>query len=322
MTNPLLDDIEELDVMTAIEIALPTRGYFYPEDEVLHPDADPDSISVKPLSVLEETTFSDPLMMISGRAVNRIINRVVPSVIDPARLCEVDIQAILIACRIASRGSMLKLKHTCSSCNHDNPMELNLDEHIQNFNPYSPEEFTQFKLILPVVGQVVNLRPILYEDSINITMDVMKSSLEMGSYEGVSDKDALTEEFIDNYKVQFEKSLDTNLSAIISSIYYIETKSGGHVYDHDMMHEWLMKLPPEDVDAIRDRIKLLNDRIRDMSKIEYQCQSCNETSTLYVELDPQKLFTQAEDSNLVKTSSAKSKTTKNPKKKPSKVSQK
>ena len=322
MTNPLLDDLLETDVINSIEIALPTRGYFYPSGDILHPDADPDNISVGHLSVLEETAFNDPLMMISGRAVDRIVRQVVPSVIDPSRLCEVDIQAILIACRIASHGPSLPLKHKCPSCSYENEMELNLDEHIQNFRPYSPEEFTEFTITLPVVGQTVHLRPIPYVDAITMTMDVMKSSIEMGDYESVSDQEALTDEFIEKYKKQFEQTLDTNLTAIIGSIYYIETKSGAQVHDHDLMREWLMRLPPDDVMAMRDRIKLLNDHIHDMSKIDYTCQECGKSATMYLELDPQKLFIQAEESEIVKTSSAKSPNTKPQKRKPSKVSQK
>jgi hypothetical protein len=320
MSNPLIDEISNDGVIPHIEIALPTLAAFYPEGEVLHPSADPSKIIIGPLSVLEESTINDPMMMITGRAISKLIKRVAPLVTDPSKLSELDIQAMLIACRIVSYGQTLKLEHECPKCNHANTMEIDLKEHIGRFSPFTQDELNQFIIVLPKVGQTVNLRPLPYEDSVNMTIEAIKSSTGAEQFKELTDTEALSYEYIELYRTQFEKTLDTNIEALVATIYYVTTKAGSKVMDTDLIREWILALPIDDVKCMTKRIKDINNDIQERSQLEYQCQECGELSKLFVELDPQKLFMQAEDSETEKNSSAKSTPTKKTAKKQSKTS--
>lgn len=318
--NPLLDELIESSVIPQVDIALPTRGYFYPSGEVLGDNCDPDSVTIHPISVLDESSFRDPLIMLSGHAIPRMIHRVAPVLADPASMCELDIQTVLIASRIASHGPDITLDHTCSNgeCKHLNNVKVDLNQHILNFGSYTPEEFEQFDVTLPVVGQAVRLRPILYKDSVAMSMKLVETSFDNDLLDSA---DVITPEFIENYRKRFDVVMGTNIDAIVASIYFVETKSGKKIFDRSMIGEWLNHLVPDDVDALTTKIEQINTEISDRSKLTYQCMSCGEDNTFYVELDPQKLFTQAEDTVAEKNSSAKTKNTKKTTKKPSKTSQ-
>lgn len=321
MSNPLLDEMRDAGSIPSVEIALPTRGYFYPEGEVLDNTVNADELPVRSLSIIDETAFKDPMMLISGNAISKMINHITTGITDPGYLCEIDIQAILVACRIASYGNTLMVDHKCSSCNEQHTMDINLTDHIQNYNPFTPEEFKEYDLFLERTGQTIRLRPIRYKDSVEMTISNIKTSFQFEQYENMNDQEALSAEFIDIYNKQFEDTVNNNIHAVISSILYVETKSGKKVTDQNYIEEWFIKLIPQDVKIITDKITRLNEKLQERSQFKYNCPSCNAENMFYVELDPQKLFMPAEDLNQETNSSAKSKDTKTNTKTRSRVSQ-
>lgn len=319
MSNPLIDELIEASVIPQVEIALPTRGQFYPDGEVISVGSDPDRLPIKPISVLEESTFNDPLLLLTGHAIGKMIRRVCPEIIDPGSLCELDVQAILIATRIASHGANMKVEHTCDGCGHKNELEIDLNSHILNFDSYTPEQAMKFKIPLGKSGQTVTLRPMRYKDTVDMTMSLVRSSAVTETITE-EEADTLSPEFVDMYRQQFESTLETNLKALGASIYYATTKSGSDVHNEEIILEWLKTLPSEDVTQITDRIKEINEEIRERSLMTYTCQGCGEESSFYLELDPQKLFSQAGASETQNESSAASMNTEKRTKKTSKSS--
>jgi len=319
MSNPLVDELYEMGAIPSVEIALPTMAAFYPKDKVLKKDADPANISIGPLSMLEESAILDPMLLISGRAITRLINHIAVQVDNPQELCEVDVQAMLIACRMASYGNELVLEHVCPHCENTNTIQIDLSEHIQRFSPYTTEELNEFN-IETSIGQIVSLKPISYEDAVNLTISSIKTNIDAEEFENISDKEMLSTKYIEAYKKQFEKVLSTNVDAMTSTIYYVTTKSGKKVTDRSKIQEWIATLPPVDINLITERVKKINEDIQERSKLELTCQSCKKNDIIYVELDPQKLFTQAGDSKPKQNFSAKQKTTEKTTKKSSKTS--
>lgn len=324
MSNPLIDDLNEAGAIPSVEIGFPTMGAFYPPGEVVSEDVDLREVPVRHISVVEESSFSDPLMLLSGKAVAKMIRRVCPTVIDPGRLCELDVQAILIGCRMASYGNTMRIKHTCPDCKNENEIEIDLLEHVQRFGPYTPEEIETFKVDLPTVGQRVHLRPMLYEDTVDMTLNLIRNSQGLERFQKASNSEALDEDFIRTYTTMFETSISTNIDALAASVMTAFTRKGVPVTDRSMLRDWLGHLPPDDLETITTRIAALNNDIRERSRIDYQCQSgkCGKTQTIYLELDPQKLFTRAGDRKTETGSSAKSKNTGKTTKTRSRVSQK
>jgi hypothetical protein len=133
MSNELITELHE--VFPPIEISLPTRGMFYPEG-VLAKDTDPTHIQVGTLGILDEFKYRDPFMLVSGNAMGHLITHVCGKQIEhPEELCEIDVETILLASRLASYGPNLKLTHRCvlfkekpgdppthEICNHENTL--------------------------------------------------------------------------------------------------------------------------------------------------------------------------------------------------------
>lgn len=334
MSNPLLDDLNTAKHLPDVSIGLPTRGLFYEPGEVIREGADLMNLQIRPISILEETALNDPLMLISGQAVARLVKSACPDVMALEYMCDVDVQALLIGARIASHGPTMIIKHTCTGCPEDHrkeqDMQIDLLNHINKYAPFDQEFFDTLLLELPDSGQMVMVQPITYGAAVDITKTMAKMSAvnEQKSKEappveeGRSAVDhVLTDEFLAQYADIFRETMGTNIDAITGAIQYVQTRSGVRIYDRDLIREWYLAISGADRKKISGRIEAVTSRLRDLSKIGYVCDLCETENEIHLELDPQRLFTVAESSETVVKSSAESKTTAKATKPRSKASQ-
>jgi len=306
--NPLLEDLNSGDI-TSVSIALPTMGYFYPKGSgIIAEDADPADLEVKPLGIMAELVAKDPFVLASGRGVPKILRNICPSILKPEEMCEVDIQAIMIACRLASYGSHMELTHVCENpnteevdgddgkkvkvavCNHKNKLDIDLNHHIQRYAPL--EDMESLLLILPEIrGQQVHMKPLCYKSALTI----LKNSVSMNRvYESI-EKESITkliedESMMDAYERMIENTSETRFVLTLGSIFYVANAKGEKVFDESFIAEWLEMVPPTIVDHMQRKAKAYNEKLNDLTKIKYTCINCGHENTASFEVDPQKIF--------------------------------
>ncbi len=108
----------------AIHVQLPSRGEFYPANALtLPPNGE---VPVLPMTAVDEITYRTPDALFNGSAVVSVIQSCVPAIRDPWRMPSIDIDALLIAIRIASFGHGMDLNTQCPSCNHQEEITIDL----------------------------------------------------------------------------------------------------------------------------------------------------------------------------------------------------
>lgn len=108
----------------AIHVRLPSQGEFYPPNTlVLPPNGE---VPVLPMTAVDEITYRTPDALFNGSAVVSVIKSCVPAVRDPWSMPSIDIDALLIAIRIASFGHALDLNTQCPNCNHQEEITVDL----------------------------------------------------------------------------------------------------------------------------------------------------------------------------------------------------
>lgn len=334
MDNPLLEELHEAGVLPDISIELPTGGVFYDEG-VFEEGTDIKDIPIGTLGILDENAFRDPVLLATGKAIKRLIQHVCPCILRPGELAEVDVEAILIATRLASYGPNLNLTHTCQNpeiksdaenpeeafvCREKNELVIDLQEFIMRYGAL--ENMEEFDLTLSI-GQHVRLRPTTYDMAIQLMMDLYKTSRKVQSLSQLEIEDTLFDEnLMQSYIDVIDSTVNTNIDALLSSIYSVTSKSGVVYQERDMIEAWLLQLPKPVVDEIRNRITKISTRLKKIPEVKYNCQHCGFENTLYVQLDPQMLFSQAEGSGTPTKPSAPSKRTGKKGKTQSRVSRK
>lgn len=325
MSNPLLDDIKKLNDVDIVSISLPTKGIFY-DDGVLDADADPSDLPINAIGIMAELSTRDPFILASGKGMELLIPQVCPAVLKPNQLAEIDLEAILLAARIATHGNMIVVEHTCNNmvkteagkeelCGEENKIDVNLYNIIQR---YEPIEFSdKFVVEIPDYNQKVFLRPIQYGQALGMIRETLSTRSETKKLEKTGITELLTDETkIDEYASIVMKQAITTMESIIHSIFYVES-DGGRVYDSEKIKEWLLAISKENVKKIISGAGDLSKTFQGKNAIKYECSACGNENNTNIELDIQKLFFFTPlDSKQQKKPSSTSRKRKSPKTKP------
>lgn len=108
----------------AIYIKLPSGGVNY--DRAVVEPTQTGELPVYPMSAIDEITARTPDALFNGQAVVDIIKSCIPAIKDPWQILSNDLDAILIAIRIASSGESMDILCNCQKCNAENKFGINM----------------------------------------------------------------------------------------------------------------------------------------------------------------------------------------------------
>ena len=108
----------------SIHIRLPSGGKFYPTGAINMPPNG--ELPVLPMTAVDEITYRTPDALFNGSALVSVIKSCIPSIRDPWVMPSTDIDAVLIAIRIASFGHGMDIDTTCPKCKHTEEITLDL----------------------------------------------------------------------------------------------------------------------------------------------------------------------------------------------------
>ena len=310
MKNALLAELNE--TIPSAEVSLPTRAAFYHEG-VLDPHANPEEIEIHTLSLVDEQRYKDPFMLVSGRAVQHMVRRIAPAILQPQELCEIDLEAILLVARIVSYGPELVVSHKCQNatpaqvkigdipqfeedgspkvgrCDHDNAVKIDLQQFILRYEPIN--DIQEFSLALPIVGQTVQLRPITHKAAMGLMRYLIQHAKQVQQFDEIDPEQFVAQpETLARYDTFIEASIDVRTDVLLEMIFSVTAKSGEIFYDAAVIREWLMMLPPIDFKAISDRANELINRTRQINVLEYNCQNCGHENSFNLMMNPDELF--------------------------------
>ena len=108
----------------SIHIRLPSGGKFYPTGSLNMPPNQ--ELPVLPMTAVDEITYRTPDALFNGSAIVSVIQSCIPSIRDAWNMPSTDIDAVLIAVRIASFGHGMDVNTACTSCGHQDEITVDL----------------------------------------------------------------------------------------------------------------------------------------------------------------------------------------------------
>ena len=209
--NPLMQGLIENEAFPAVSIALPSGGRWY-ADDVLETGVNPLDVPVGVIGVLAEQNYRDPWLILSGESIPRMLRTVCPAIHRPDALCEIDLEAILLASRLVSYGPTLELNYACigptpeakkkkeattlaevsvetdaeeleHTCGHKNIITVDVNEHIMRYAPMEDDAVTGYILRLERVNQTVHLRPLPYKNVIGLIKDNIQRDRQVKGFQ-------------------------------------------------------------------------------------------------------------------------------------------
>ena len=248
----------------AIYIRLPSGGQGWPPGTLNMPENG--ELPVLPMTAIDEITYRTPDALFNGESVISVIKSCMPNIEDPWAIPTTDLDALLIAIRIASYGHSIDIDSVCPKCESDHSFELdlrNIMDRLEQVN-YS-ETFSQGDLTF-------YFRPLNYRE-------VTDNSLEQFEYQKTLQAlNSDTTDMSEKDKVSRLNSMMKNLIAVTvkamsQSIVEIRTQDTV-VSDRKHIEEFLSQCDRALFTRVRDHVIKLRET-SELKPLPITCPSCS-----------------------------------------------
>jgi hypothetical protein len=119
-SNPLRQFFRQPEIY----ISLPSRGNHWPAGSIEVPVNG--EFPVYPMTALDEIAYRTPDALFNGQAVVSVVQSCMPNIRDAWQIPAVDLNAILVAIRIASYGHDMEFGTQCPACNTETDYTVDL----------------------------------------------------------------------------------------------------------------------------------------------------------------------------------------------------
>lgn len=258
-------------------IKLPSQGKFYPEDAL--DKSEIDEYAVYAMTAKDELMFKTPDALMNGQATVEVIKSCVPAIKNPWAMPSIDIDAVLIAIRIATYGESMEFTSSCPNCGNFNDMIFNLTGYLNITNEFEYDD------VIELGPLKIYIRPYTYKE---ITKQAIRA-LEQQKIIGIVNDETLTdEEKIEQFGESFVKLTEMTVGIIAGCVYKIDTPEGS-VEDPYMIKSFVENCDRDMFNAINDRISEMKEKITLKSQT-ISCQECSHEYSVEITMDQANFF--------------------------------
>jgi hypothetical protein len=233
-----------------IYIKLPSEGRWYPDDCIDIPVSG--EIPIYAMTARDEITMKTPDALLNGTSTVHVIESCCPSIKDAWKIPSVDLDAILLAIRLATYGKEMEFNTSCPHCSTVNEKAIDISIMIGKIAPadYSQRVKTQ--------GLEIELKPQNYEDynKNNMLNFQEQRILQLVQNEDLSD-DQKTMQFND----MFQRLIETGINQVGKSIAAIYTEDSIRVDKAEYIHEFLNNCDRSVWEAIKTELDSIKNNI-------------------------------------------------------------
>lgn len=193
-----------------IHVPLPSKGKFYPEGVLEMPDTG--EVPVFAMTAKDELVMKTPDALLNGQATVDVIKSCVPSIKDPWQMPTIDLDAILIAIRIATYGEKMEVNSIVPGLNEERKFEVDLRNILNKLvlAQYVPEV---------KMGELqVFIRPLTYKE---FTKTSLATFEEQRVFAIINDDNMADDEKLDRFNKSFLKLTDLTVETMNKSIWKI-----------------------------------------------------------------------------------------------------
>lgn len=244
-----------------VYLKLPSKGIGYGAATVVMPETG--ELPVFPMTAIDEITTKTPDSLYNGSAVADIIKSCIPAIKNPWEITSTDLDAILVAIRMATNGSEMEIETTCPECKEESKYGVNLSMILNNFKTGDYEKLTEVNE-LKIKFKPLNYKE-LTENSIR-QFEVQKLMVNLNSMEDSPERDNKTSEVLRILSI-------STISVLASTLEYIETPET-RVTEREYILDFLQNTDKRVFEAIRDRSVELRESTQ-TKPLHITCPSCS-----------------------------------------------
>lgn len=210
-----------------IFIRLPSEGKYYPSGTLEITETG--ELPVYPMTATDEIALKTPDALLNGQSTVDVIQSCIPGIKNAWHMPNLDLDAILIAIRIATYGEMMQVDTKVPNVGEERTYEVDLRQVLDSLTN------NHFEEIIEVDDLVIHITPMSYSE---FTKNALKTFEEQRIFSLVNDNEISEEEKISRFNQSFKKLTALTVGMISDSISAIEM-NGEKVSDHNHIKEFL-----------------------------------------------------------------------------------
>ena len=263
----------------SIFLKLPSNGRYWQEGSLDLPVTG--EIPVYPMTTKDEILLKTPDALLNGQGVVDVIQSCCPNIKNAWEMPSIDVDAALIAIRIATYGSNMPVTSKCAHCGAEHEHEIDMSGILSNLNTPSYTQMLEYKTLK------IKLKPQKYfsvnkTSKVNFEEQRMMDALQMG--EDI-DPEIKAKQLTDS----MQKLVDLSLENAADSTDYIEMQDGTRIDDHGFIKEFYEKTELSLVHAIQDRLAEIADTMK-IKPMPATCDECNKEYPIEIAFDYSSFF--------------------------------
>lgn len=258
-TNPLINYFRQ----PAIYARLPSNGEFWPPDSLDMPENR--ELPVYPMTARDEISYRTPDALFNGSAVVNVVQSCIPNIKNAWQMPGVDIDAIMIAIRIATFGHDMPIGSRCPACGNEE--EYTTDLRVVN----ETISVGDYHRTLKIGDLELYFRPLNYQQVNANSLAQFEQQKMIANVEAVADA---TPEIKSRTMSEALKNLtDVTMRALANSINIIRTPTS-LVNDAKQIEEWVNNCDRKTFTQIRDFVLELR-RSSEIKPLQIKCHNCS-----------------------------------------------
>jgi len=261
----------------SVYMKLPSTGQGYPQGTLELPASG--ELPVYPMTAIDEITARTPDALFNGTAVAELIKSCIPNIKDPWVVPNIDLDAILIAIKIASSASgEMDLESSCPKCEEVSTYKVNLSGVLASIaNPdYSKE--------VEIGDLKIKLKPISFKEVNEASMTQFEFQRAANQIDDIKDEDQRNKMM----KESLQKVTDLTMNLLCKAVEYIQTPTI-KVDQKEFILDFLRNCDRNVYIAIRDRSAELR-KDSEVKPMNITCGSCKHQYEQAITLNPTDFF--------------------------------
>ena len=262
----------------ALYLRLPSEGRFWPPGSLdLPPNGE---IPVLPMSGKDDISMRNADGLMNGATTVAVLQSCCPNIKDAWQTPSVDLDALLIAIRIASYGNSMDFDTKCGNCNEELSYSADLSGILGNIR--SPD----FSKAREINELLIFFRPNRYLD-FNLTNQ--EKYIQQRTIRTLQDSNLSEEQKIEKIKQAVFEITERTVERLASFIDHIITPDDEKVADPEQIKEFVLNADQKTYNQLRDSVFEFNKEYS-IKPIDIKCPHCNHEDTRQFQFEPANFF--------------------------------
>jgi hypothetical protein len=258
-------------------LKLPSLGRFYAEG-ALDISANGE-YAVYAMTAKDELMFKTPDALLTGQSTVEVIKSCVPAIVDPWRMPTLDVDAVLMAIRIATYGENMEISANCPSCEAENNYEADINKWLALISNIDYESVIQFDPL------IIHIRPYTYQE---ITKTSLKQFEQQRIFAVINDEKMSDEEKLKLFGESFVKITELTVDIVAGCIDHIDAPDGT-VDDQSMIKEFINNASKELFETISNHVTAMKSR-NELKPMDAKCTACQHEFKIPITMDQASFF--------------------------------